>query len=197
MISTVSGDQQAILQDILTLYVPGRVFECDPTYSTGSFYKDGRIPQPTYKFDIAPKLPGVEIADCRDLPCESASITSLVFDPPFIHAHGKESEIGQRFSSYPTQHAIRAMYMASLVEFYRVLKTKGVLVFKCQDIVESNKQVFNHCHVWQMANSLGFVDLDLFILTADSRMVGHNHHQQVHARKFHAYFWVFEKGTRR
>lgn len=195
-IATVSSNQHTILQAILDLYIASGRFDCDPTFSQGQFYR-GEILLPHYRFDLQPITPGVEEADCRNLPLESASISSIVFDPPFIHAHGKESEIGKRFSSYPTQHALRAMYLASLVEFYRVLKTKGVLVVKCQDIIESGKQVMNHCILWQMANGLGFVDLDLFILTADNRIVGHNHHAQQHARKHHAYFWVFEKGTRR
>jgi hypothetical protein len=203
LISTVSHSQRDILLSILQLYVPGGRFDLDPTFSKGAFYDGVLLPYPKHCSDLNPQnrdekgYPYIQAADCRSLMFESASLGSIVFDPPFIHAHGKGSEIGNRFSSYPTQHALRAMYMASLVEFYRVLKTKGVLVFKCQDIIESGKQVMNHCIIWQMANSLGFVDLDLFILTADHRMVGHNHHEQQHARKFHSYFWVFEKGTRR
>jgi hypothetical protein len=127
----------------------------------------------------------------------SASVASIVFDPPFIHARGEASIIGRRFADQRSQHALRALYHAALAEFYRVLKPKGILVFKCQDIVESGRQVMNHCHIWQMANGLGFLDRDLFILVAKSRIVGHNHGRQQHARKFHSYFWVFEKGARR
>lgn len=201
IISTVSSDQREILLSILQLYVPGGRFDLDPTFSKGAFYDGVVIAFPKYRFDLVPQnrpgIPAIDQADCRSLPLDSATMGSIIFDPPFIHAHGKESVIGNRFASYRTQHALRAMYMASLVEFYRVLKTKGILVFKCQDIVESGRQIMNHCYIWQMANSLGFVDRELFVLTADHRMVGHNHHEQQHARKHHSYFWVFEKGTRR
>jgi hypothetical protein len=195
MITTVNDNQSEILRNIAVLHTGGK-FDCDPTYSTGIFYRGIPELDPPQKFDIYPQAPDVVQADCRELPLGSASLESIVYDPPFIHAHGMESQMGQRFGSYPTQHALRALYFSSMVEFYRILKPKGVLVFKCQDIVESGKQVMNHCHIWQMAHSLGFIDLDLFILTASSRLVGHNHHEQQHARKFHSYFWVFQKSSR-
>jgi hypothetical protein len=195
VISTVSGDQHEILKNIATLYCGGE-FDLDPTYSKGGFYQNG-VPEPRLKFDLEPQTPDTEQADCRDLPLDSASVRSAVFDPPFVHATGAESVMGQRFADQQSQHKLRALYHGGLVELYRVLKPNGVLVFKCQDIIESGKQVMNHCHVWQMATNLGFVDLDLFVLVAKNRLIGHNHHDQQHARKFHSYFCVFQKGTRR
>jgi hypothetical protein len=201
-ISTVSSDQHEILNYIQWLYLDGQRYDCDPTYGAGKFYHKGKwhrdsVPEPVHKFDIAPQSADVQQADCRDLPFTGATLRSIVFDPPFIHAMGKDSIIGQRFADQRSQHTLRAFYLAALVEFYRILKPKGILVFKCQDIVESGKQVFNHCHIWQMATGLGFVEKDLFILVAKSRIIGHNHHEQQHARKHHSYFWVFEKGGRR
>jgi hypothetical protein len=196
MISTVSDNQHEILGNIATLYNNGAGFDVDATYSTGGFYQHG-VAEPTHKFDLVPQRDGVVQADCRNLPLDSASVGSLVFDPPFIHAAGKASTIGNRFADLPYQHNLRALYLGAMVEFYRVLRPKGVLVFKCQDIVESGKQVMNHCLIWEMATRLGFVELDLFILTAGHRIIGHNHGVQQHARKFHSYFWVFEKATRR
>lgn len=194
-ISTVSDDQHEILRNIMALYSP-EGFDLDPTYGSGGFYKNG-VPIPALIGDVTPRNPDVAAMDCRNLPFKSATLGSIVFDPPFIHAMGKDSIIGQRFADERSQHSLRALYLAALVEFYRVLKPKGILVFKCQDIVESGKQVMNHCWIWQMATGLGFVEKDLFILVAKSRIIGHNHHEQQHARKLHSYFWVFEKGGRR
>ena len=40
----------------------------------------------------------------------------------------------------------------------------------------------------------GFYPRDMFILLAKNRIIGHNHkNNQSHARKYHSYFWVFEK----
>lgn len=63
----------------------------------------------------------------------------------------------------------------------------------CQDVVEGGKQHMTHIHVWRMATACGFITEDLFILTHKSRIIGHNHKIQKHARKHHTYFYVFRK----
>jgi hypothetical protein len=195
LIRSVSDDQHEILRWIAQLHCGGS-FHVDATYSRGGFYRNG-VPEPSLKFDRDPQAPSMRQADCRDLPLPAASVNSIVFDPPFIHAAGRDSVIGQRFGDEKSQHKLRVLYYGAMAEFYRVLKPQGILVFKCQDIVESGRQVMNHCHIWEMANQLGFIDLDLFILTSPTRLIGHNHREQQHARRFHAYFWVFQKGPRR
>lgn len=45
IIRSVNDDQGALLADIARLFCGGR-FDCDVTYSTGGFYKDGRVPEP-------------------------------------------------------------------------------------------------------------------------------------------------------
>ena len=46
-----------------------------------------------------------------------------------------------------------------------------------------------------MALELGFYPKDMFILTAKMRInsFGGRWNKQEHARKYHSYFWVFEK----
>jgi hypothetical protein len=193
MIKTINYNQDEILKDILKLYVPAGNFELDPTYSKGLFYKN--IPDPKYKFDINPYSPEVEKACATNLPIAPGSINSIIFDPPFLHGDGC-GKIKKRFSCFSTQHELRAFYFSALVEFYRILKLNGILAFKCQDAVADHKQVFNHCHIWTFAKGLGFENLDLFVLLAKSRIRGWNHSKQIHARKFHSYFWVFKKGKR-
>jgi hypothetical protein len=39
------------------------------------------------------------------------------------------------------------------------------------------------------------VPMDLFILLARHRMNHPKHTRQLHARKFHSYFWVFKKSV--
>jgi ubiquinone/menaquinone biosynthesis C-methylase UbiE len=88
---------------------------------------------------------------------------------------------------------------AALAEFARILKPGGVVVFKCQDTVQSGKQVWNHVFILQAAEQHGFVAEDLLILrTPQNRRVrGHNWGDQQHAWRTHCYFWVFTKGKRR
>ena len=178
----------------MRLYCPDG-FELDPTYSIGNFYKE--IKPPKHKFDIQPQIPGVKQADCRDLPFNDDSVGSIMFDPPFIAAipRGKPTGIiNQRFGYYRNiQHELWDMYHKALEEFYRILKENGVLVFKCQDTIDSCKQYFSHVEIINYAVKLGFYPKDLFVLLAKSRLVSPSQRKQQHARKFHSYFLVFIK----
>jgi hypothetical protein len=202
-IKSVSSDQHEILCHIAQLYTDGQ-FDCDPTYSTGQFYREG-VPEPQLKFDLVPQAPDVVQADYRALPVDSASLGSLVFDPPYMHCEGKTSIIGQRFTDQDHtlgkpkpryQRDLLAEYHAGLAEFYRVLRPGGVLVVKCQDLIESSRYVAQSCRIWELATRLGFEVVDKFVLVAPSRMVGHNHHDQQHSRRYDVTFWVFKKNPR-
>src|ERR1051325_6962721 len=78
-IRSVSDDQHEILRNIATLYTDG-AFDLDPTYGSGSFYKNG-VPEPSIKSDIMPKRPGVRKCDCRKLDFLTGCVNSIVFDP--------------------------------------------------------------------------------------------------------------------
>ena len=86
-------------------------------------------------------------------------------------------------------------YYNSLKELYRVSANKGIVVFKCQDTVSSGKNHFTHTMIMNMAMEIGFYPKDLFILTSNVRInsFGTKWTRQQHARKYHSYFWVFEK----
>jgi hypothetical protein len=201
-IKSIGFDQIDILQDIMTLYCP-QGFECDPTYSKGNFYKS-HITRPKYRFDLNPQVPGVIQASADKLPLESESVTSINFDPPFLASKGQSHEnplkgqnmIPQRFSVFPTMQELWAFYKSALKEFYRVLKPQGMLVFKCQDTVSGGKNYFSHVVVMDYAIKSGFVAVDLFVLLAKQRIISGKHKRQQHARKYHSYFWVFQKQSR-
>jgi hypothetical protein len=181
------GDQEYILDAINQLYLDGQGIELDPMFGQGGFYK-GSLPVPRYIGDINGQT-GVHI-DARYLPFTGATIRSMILDPPFMHAQGKDSALA-RYATYKSQRELQRLYAQLIAEASRVLAPGGVLVFKTQDTVESGKQVWSHIYVYMAAVALGFEVLDLFILPAKSRLTGHNHQRQVHARKWHAYFWVF------
>ena len=82
-VKSISYSQDEILKWIIQLYCPNG-FDLDPTYSKGVFYKN--IPEPRLKFDLNPQIEGVQQANCTDLPVESGSLQSIVFDPPFVAA---------------------------------------------------------------------------------------------------------------
>ncbi len=192
MIKSVYGTQTEILQGIMSIYGIN-FFDADVSYSKGNFYKQ-RIPQPRFKFDLVPQTGGVVAADFTQLPLASSTLKSVVFDPPFLTHAGKQSKIGNRFSSYKNYDALMVSYQRAIKEIYRVLVPQGICVMKCQDIVSGGKNRWWHVLAFQWAAEVGFNVDDLYILTTNTKMIGNNWKNQKHAHKYHSYFWVFQKG---
>ena len=205
LVKSVSYDQSDIIRNILRLHVPEGKIDCDPTYSTGAFYNGTGIDAPALRFDIRPQAEGVIQADARRLPLPDGCISCMVLDPPFLATKGMSltegagNRISRRFGVYPDEKSLHQCYADMIREAYRVLKDNGILIFKCQDKVSSGKQHFPHVFVMNTAVETGFYPRDLFILLAKkNRIVADwQKRNQKNARKFHSYFWVFQKTNRR
>lgn len=201
MVKSISYDQSEIIKWILDLHVPQHYIDCDPTYSKGNFYNNTGIEHPKYRYDILPQCEGVEYGDSRNLPLASDSINCMMFDPPFLATTGKSlftdddnNKINKRFGVYPNEKVLHQFYIDSLKESYRVLTNNGILIFKCQDKISSGKQYMSHVFIMNEAVKIGFYPKDLFILLAKNRLVADwQAKNQKNARKYHSYFWVFEK----
>lgn len=200
-IKSISYNQSEIIKNILYLHVPNKIIDCDPTYSIGNFYKNTGIEPPKYKFDISPQLDEVQYGDSRNIPLENESIDCEMFDPPFLATTGKSLNkndenniINKRFGVYPNEKELHQFYIDSLRESYRILKADGILIFKCQDKISSSRQYMSHCFIMNEAVKIGFYPKDLFILLAKNRIVADwQVKNQKNARKYHSYFWVFQK----
>lgn len=205
LIMSISFSQTEIINNILKLHVKNHIIDCDCTYSLGKFYDSTGIHKPKYKFDINPQLPEVIQADSRNLPLEDNSIECMMFDPPFLATTGKSlksnsnnNAINRRFGVYDSEQELHKFYKDSLKEAYRVLNPDGILIFKCQDKISGGKQYMSHCFIYNEAINIGFYCKDLFILLAKSRLVANWQLQnQQNARKFHSYFYVFEKSDKK
>lgn len=196
-ITSINFNEQNIIKDILKLHCGGNYIECDPCFSTGQFYSKG-LPKPIYIFDKYPQTNDTIQAESHNLPLENNSINVIMFDPPFIitgDTFGKAKKgsciIAKRFNGFKNWNELQTMYKNSLIEFKRILKPNGIIIFKCQDFASSGKQFFTHVWILNEAEKLGFYSKDLFILLAKNRII--DGRKQKHARKFHSYFWVFEK----
>lgn len=171
----------------------------------GNFYNDTGINKPLLKYDIFPKSDEVSFGDCRNLPLEDNSLNCIMFDPPFLATTGKSlqsnddsNRITKRFGAYNSETELHQFYIDSLKEFYRILKNKGILIFKCQDKTSSQKQYMSHVFIMNEAVKIGYYPKDLFILVAKNRIVANwQLENQKSARKFHCYFWVFEKSNKK
>ena len=201
LISSISYDQIEIIENILKLHTKDNAIDCDPTYSKGNFYKNGKIKEPKYKFDINPQTEDIIKADARSLPLDDNSVNCIMFDPPFLATTGKSitandnnNFINKRFGVFPNEKELHQFYIDSMKEFYRILKDDGILIFKCQDKISSSKQYLSHVFIINEAIKIGYYPKDMFILLAKTRIVADwQVKNQKNARKFHSYFLVFQK----
>ena len=196
VIKSVYSDQSDILRGIMSLCNIDR-FCVDVTYGNGQFYKN--IEKPALRFDLDESLGDVVVASSQALPLGDESISSLVFDPPFL-TYVRQGRVGnggmvmaRRFAGYWRYDELEEHYRGTLEEANRVLRKKGIMVFKCQDIIHNHKMHCTHANIINWSAGL-FRLKDMFVLPAKHRMPSPNRGgTQKHARIFHSYFLVLEK----
>jgi len=198
-VRSVYSSNHDVIKNIMELYKIEQ-FDLDCTYSRGLFWKD--LTPPRIKTDLVPVTEDTIQADSEDLPFEDGEMKSIMYDPPFVisgkmYKENKEgsSVIAKRFEGYTTYEKLTKNYFESLKELYRITDKGGFVIMKCQDTVSGGKNHFTHAMVMQMALKIGFYPRDLFILLAKMRInsFGGKWNKQHHARKYHSYYWVFEK----
>jgi hypothetical protein len=131
--------------------------------------------------------------DLRKLPYDDGSGDHLVLDPPHIHDIGVPMYNSRR-TIRQMSHAdiINDLYGGGLREAWRVLKGGGYCWVKCCDEVHGGVQLWSHIEIYQIANKLGFVAEDLFVLHRTAKPLM-RHDRQCHARKNHSFLWIFRK----
>jgi hypothetical protein len=198
------GRNAALFARLAALYVSGLVL--DMTYGKGGFWQELqlRIDRDIRLIKMDALLPVDIKADFRQAPFQSGTFDAVILDPPYAQ-HGSGSRIkasiaepyqlGALDGLTPTSaEEVLDLYRLGMGEARRILRKGGYLVVKCQDQIESGKQVWVHVLLLQMANLLGLDAEDLFILvqpTEPARRWNYQHH----ARKNHSYFLVFRNGT--
>jgi len=195
VVKSVMDNDRDILAAIRVLYLMNNNFQLDPCFSTGKFYGD--LETPELKLDKTPQTDDVIKNDIVEngLPYENDSISSIVFDPPFMFGkHGKTDEniMTKRFTMFDNWADLEKMYKKSLLEFKRVLTRGGIVAFKCQDYTDS-KTTLTHCFVHNWALEIGFAVEDIFIMTFRGGRVWNSNLRQKHSRKYHSYWFVFKK----
>ena len=178
----------------------------------GVFWK--KVPKEDYEVYSTDIATGV---DCRDLPYDNESFDCIVLDPPYMegfyrkyNSHKAGSGTHSAFSSAysngdeinaDTQNmgtkkwhaAVTDIYFKAGIEAYRILKTKGIFIVKCQDEITAGKQWLTHVEIVNKYESYGFYSKDLFIVIRTNKPSISRLKNQVHARKNHSYFLVFVK----
>ncbi len=200
-----------VFREVMSLHVPVGAKVADVTWGQGVFWQ--KIPPQAYDLTASDIATGV---DCRSLPYEAGSFDCVVFDPPYMEGlfrratghlagSGSHSAFRQAYSNGqatteegPKYHAaVVDLYAKGAREAYRVLRHEGIFIVKCQDEVSANRQWLTHVEIINDCEKLGYYVRDLFIVMRTNRPAVTRLLKQVHARKNHSYFIVFQKTTTR
>lgn len=218
----VAGNAE-VFKQLAELHLPVGTTVADLTYGKGVFWQQVTPKKYRLIFsDIDAKvqhdklhdLPVETGIDSRELPYVDESLDGVVFDPPYMEGlfrnsathlagSGTHTTFRQHYSNgkatpdgndQPKWHdAVLDLYLKTGREVYRVLKSKGVFVVKCQDEVSANKQRLTHVEIISAYESLGFYTKDLFVVMRTNKPGISRLKSQIHARKNHSYFLVFQK----
>lgn len=220
--ASIAGNAE-VFADIAHLHIPAGSTVADVTYGKGVFWQKIPVGRYALLFsDLDAKVGTDPIhdvpvgtgVDSRDLPFGDASLDCLVFDPPYMeglfrnqeghlagagtHAtfrhHYSSGQATEDGTSQPKWHeAVSDLYFRTGIEARRVISPRGLFVVKCQDEVSANKQRLTHVEIISAYESLGFYTKDLFVVVRVNKPGVSRLITQVHARKNHSYFLVFQK----
>ena len=201
------GGNAAQFCQVMKLHVPRGARVADVTWGKGVFWQD--IPAGAYEVLATDIDMGV---DCRALPYADASLDCVVLDPPYMEGlfrrsadhmagSGSHAAFREHYSEGiatpaggPKWHgAVLDLYLRAGHEAHRVLRENGILIAKCQDEVSANRQCLTHVEIIDAYAAMGFYARDLFVLVRSNKPGVSRIITQVHARKNHSYFVVFEK----
>jgi len=207
VLSCYAGDNSEIFPRILHLHVPKGSIVADVTYGKGVFWR--KVPAEDYKMKPSDLKTGV---DFRHLPYEDESIDAIVLDPPYMEGLFRHDDtlagVGTHDAfrdSYSNgvrpknlekkwHDAVLELYVQGATEAIRVLKNKGIFIVKCQDEVSAGIQRLTHVELIMNYLQVGLYCKDLFVVSRLNKPGVTRIKKQLHSRKNHSYFLIFEKG---
>jgi hypothetical protein len=216
------GDNSDLFARLAALHIPPRSRVADVTYGRGVFWKKvppGLYDLHASDIELTPGetrdmfVHFRDGVDCRKLPYEDESFDCIVLDPPYMegffrraqdHRAGSgthaafrdayaDGSVYEPEDGDPKWHdAVIDLYLRAGLEARRVLRRGGLLIVKCQDEVSANKQRLTHVEIVTAYEDMGFYCKDVFVLVRANAPGVSRLLKQVHARKNHSYFLVFE-----
>jgi hypothetical protein len=205
-----AGDNGEIFPQILRLHVPRHARIADVTFGKGAFWKN--VPEDEYVLLPTDLKTGT---DCRKLPYRNGEIDCVVLDPPYMEGlyrddsslagNGTHSSFREHYSNGDRppalenkwHDAVLELYIRAAIEAKRVLKPKGILIVKCQDEVSAGIQRLTHVEIIMNLIRLDYYPKDMFVVVRRNRPGVTRVIRQLHARKNHSYFLVFQVGATR
>ena len=204
-----------VFPKILDLHVDEGSTIADVTYGKGVFWKNTDLNgHEVYASDLDPeKSPSGHPVDCRNLPYEDGSLDVMVLDPPYAEGFfrrnedmlaggdGSHEQFRENYSNGEVldtngskyHQAVLDLYCEAGLEAHRVLGEDGTLIVKTQDEVSANTQELTHVQITNFyEGELDLYTKDLFVVVRSSKPAVSGMQKQVHARKNHSYFLVYE-----
>lgn len=208
-----------VFPKVLDLHVPTDSKVADVTYGKGVFWKKV---QPdaydVYGTDLDPeKSPTGDSVDAREahdywdkkgeLPFDC-----VVLDPPYAEGFfrrnkemlaggGSHSTFRKNYSNGEVvdtrgskyHQAVLDLYCEAGAEAVRMLKGDGTLIVKVQDEVSANTQELTHIQITDFfERELDLYTKDLFVVVRSNKPAVSGMQNQIHARKNHSFFMVYE-----
>lgn len=214
VVSSYVARNNEVFPRVLNLHVEEGASIADVTWGKGVFWKDVDLSRyEVYASDLDPdKTPSGNSVDCRNLPYEDNSLDVVVLDPPYAEGYyrrnkdmlaGKGSHASFRDSYSNGQvldtngnkyhQAVLDVYLKAGIEARRVLKEDGTFIVKVQDEVSANTQELTHMQISNYyEGQLDMYSKDLFVVTRNNTPAVSGMNKQIHARKNHSFFMVYE-----
>lgn len=209
--SAQTAGNAEVFPEVLELHVPKGSLVADVTWGKGVFWRNVDTSQ--WSVLVSDLEDGV---DATDLPYGDECLDALVFDPPYMEGlfrhdanhlagGGSHAAFREHYSNGKTtvengnghrpkwHQAVLDLYERAGVEARRVLKVGGIYIVKCQDEVSANRQELTHVQIINYLEGLDFYCRDLFVVVRRNKAGMSRVKKQVHARKNHSYFLVFQK----
>jgi len=218
ILSAYVAPNNEVFPRVLDLHVEDGATIADVTYGKGVFWKDVDLSNyEVYVSDLDPeRSPSGHPVDCRNLPYEDNSLDVVVLDPPYAEGFyrrnkemlaggdGSHQQFRENYSNGEVldtngakyHQAVLDVYYKGGMEAHRVLKEDGTFIVKTQDEVSANTQELTHIQITNFyEGKLDFYTKDLFVTVRSNRPAVSGMHNQVHARKNHSFFMVYEMNT--
>jgi len=215
VLSAYQERNNVVFSKVLSLHIDDGAAIADVTYGKGVFWKDVNTGNyEVYASDLSPeKSPSGYPVDCRNLPYEDDSLDVVVLDPPYAEGFfrknedmlaGGDSSHSQFRENYSNgevldtkgskyHQAVFDLYAEAGIEAKRVLKEDGTFIVKTQDEVSANTQELTHIQITNFYESkLEMYTKDLFVVMRSNKPAVSGMDNQVHARKNHSYFMIYE-----
>ena len=207
-----------VFPKVLNLHVEKGATIADVTYGQGVFWKNVNLNDyEVAASDLDPeRSPSGYPVDCRNLPYEDNSLDVVVLDPPYAEGFfrrnkdmlaggdGSHQQFRENYSNGEVldtkgskyHQAVLDLYCEAGMEARRVLKEDGTLIVKVQDEVSANTQELTHIQITNFyEGKLDFYTKDLFVTVRSNKPAVSGMHNQVHARKNHSFFMIYEMDT--